>query len=248
MLDLNELSINFTDQTRWGSLILVEIAVFTVFLINLFPGLAAPLHRLVILIHELGHATTTQITGGEAKGIVVNPKVKDGVYGVSIREGGNPYFILPAGYLAPTLFSVGLILLSILPFCAVFTLVAVGLIMIVSTLRFGLTTFTRLLGLGFGALLILVALKADLFWSMFLLFLVAVQTGFTALASLKELGDIVRNDPKGESTDDATRMAKQFKRWPLLSSPMFWVRLWTLFSFLALLGSIWFTWLRGIVA
>jgi hypothetical protein len=29
---------------------------------------------------------------------------------------------------------------------------------------------------------------------------------------------------------------------------MFWVRLWTLFSFLVLLGSIWFTWLRGMAA
>jgi hypothetical protein len=124
----------------------------------------------------------------------------------------------------------------------------VGLILIVSTFRFGLTTFTRLLGLGFGVVFIWVALKADLFWSMFLLFLVAIQAGFMALAGLKELGNIVRSDPTGESPDDATKMASLFKRWPLLRSPMFWVRLWTLFSFLVLLGSIWFTWLRGMAA
>jgi hypothetical protein len=246
MADTNVLDINFTDQTRWGSLIVFEIVVFIVFLINLFPGLTTPFYHLSTLIHELGHAIATQMTGGEAKGIWVYFKPEADAYGVSKREGGNSYLILPAGYLAPTIFSAGLILLSTLPYCASFTLAILGLILMVSTLRFGISCFTRLLGLGFGAAFIWVALKAELFWSIFLLFLVAIQAAFTALADLKELGDIVRQDSQGEGDDDATKMASQFRRWPFLRSPMLWVRLWTLFSFLILIFSIWFTWLRDI--
>jgi hypothetical protein len=245
MADTTVLDINFTNQTRWGSLIVFEIVVFIVFLLNIFPGLTTPFSQLSTLIHELGHAIATKMTGGEAKGIWVFFKPK-GLYGVTKFEGGNPYLIFPAGYLAPTIFSAGLILLSTLPYCASFTLAIVGLILMVSTLQFGKSCFTSLLGLGFGALFIWVALKADLFWSIFLLFLVAIQAAFSALADLKELGDVVRQDSPGEIEDDATQMASLFRRWPLLHSPMFWVRLWTLFSFLILIFSIWLTWLRDI--
>jgi hypothetical protein len=137
--------------------------------------------------------------------------------------------------------------LSALPYCASLILAVLGLILIFSTLNFGKLGFTVPLGLGFGLLFIWVALKADLFWSMFLLFLVAVQSAFVALANLRELGQIVRNDVEGKSTDDATKMATLFKRWPLLRSPMFWVKLWALFSFMILLFSIGFTWLSGLV-
>jgi hypothetical protein len=247
MLPTHFLDINFTDQTRWGSLIIFEIAVFTVLLINIIPGVATLFHRLFTLIHELGHAITTEMTGGTAKGIKVYRKPTDGAYGVSIRDGGNDYLIIPAGYLSTTLFSAGLILLSVLPYCASFTLVILGLVLILGTSGRGLSAFTRLLPLGFGILFIWVALQADLFWSMFLLFLVAVQGAFTALSDLSELKQIVRQDTEDKSTDDATKMASKFRRWPILGTPIFWVRSWTFFSLLILLFSIWFTWLRSII-
>lgn len=247
MLDTSIFEANFTEQTRWGSLVLVEIVFFVVLFINFFPRLAKPFDQLFTLIHELGHAMAVQITGGTTKGIEVYFKPKGSYAETKGIKGGNDYLLNPAGYLAPTLFSAILIMLSALPYCAAFTLAIVGLVLIVSTLRFGLSAFTHLLGLGFGVLFIWVALKADLFWSMALLFLVAIQAAFTALAHLKELGDIVRKDTQRKSTDDATYMASLFKRWPVLGSPMFWVRLWTLFSFLILIVSIWFTWLRGVI-
>jgi hypothetical protein len=246
MLDTSNFDINFTDQTLWGSLVLFEIVVFIVLLINIVPGLAIPFFWLSTLVHELGHATMTRMTGGKAKGIRVFAKPQQGAYGDSESEGGNLYLILPAGYLAPTMFSVALILLSALPYCASLTLAVLGLILIFGTLNFAKLGFVIPLGIIWGIIFIWVALKADLFWSMFLLFLVAVQIAFIALAKLRVLGEIVRNDPEGKSTDDATRMAALFKRWPLLRSPMFWVKLWTLFSFMILLFSIGFTWLGGL--
>lgn len=244
MFDLSTLDINFTNEARLSSLVIFDLAVVTVLLLNILPGVGIPFRRLSTLIHELGHAVSTDLTDGEAKGIKVFANPKSGSYGLSSRKGGSPYFVNPAGYLGLTLFSAGLILLSNIPFCAAFTLVTVGLILSFSTLHFGEDAFTKFLGFAFGALFIWVALRAEIFWSMFLLFLVAIQAGFTALASLKELGRIVQADSQGKSTDDATQMAAQFKRWPILRSPMFWVKLWMLFSMLILAFSVWFTWFR----
>lgn len=244
MFDLSTLDINFTNEARLSSLVIFDLAVFTVLLLNILPVVGVPFRRLFTLIHELSHAISTDLTDGKAKGIKVFPKPTGGKYGVSSSIGGSPYFVNPAGYLGLTLFSAGLILLSNIPYCAAFTLVTVGLILSFSTLHFGEDTFTKFLGFAFGALFIWVALRAEIFWSMFLLFLIAIQAGFTALASLKELRRGVQADSQGKSTDDATQMAAQFKRWPVLRSPMFWVNLWMLFSILILVLSVWFVWFR----
>ncbi|GAB4412430.1 MAG: hypothetical protein Fur0044_06670 [Anaerolineae bacterium] len=135
-----------------------------------------------------------------------------------------------------------------MPYCASFTLVALGLILLFSALRFGASGFTNLLGLVFGALFIWVALRAEIFWSMFLLFLVAIQSAFAALTDLKELRRVVHKGSQGELKDDATQMASQFKHWPLLQTPMFWVKLWMLFSILLLIFSVWFAWFRDLPA
>lgn len=244
MLDINLLDINFTNEARLSSLVIFDLAVVTVLLLNILPGVGIPFRRLSTLIHELGHAMSTDLTDGKVIGIWVFPSPKNNAYGVTDRKGGNPYVVSPAGYLGLTLFSAGLILLSNIPYCAAFTLVIIGLILLFSTLHFGADVFTKLLGLAFSALFIWVAFKAEIFWSMFLLFLVAIQVGFTALVSLKELGRGVQTAPQGKATDDATQMAAQFKRWPVLRSPMFWVKLWMLLSMLILAFSVWFTWFR----
>lgn len=247
MLDINLLDINFANEARLSSLVIFDLAVVTVLLLNILPGVGIPFRRLSTLIHELGHAISTDLTDGVVKGIWVFPKPINGTYGVSVsdeKRPGNPYFVIPAGYLAWILFSASLILLSSMPYYAAFILVTLGLILLFSTLHFGADVFTKLLGLAFSALFIWVAFKADIFWSMFLLFLVAIQVGFTALVSLRNLGRGIQANPQGKSTDDATKMAAQFKRWPVLRSPIFWVKLWMLLSMLILAFSVWFTWFR----
>lgn len=78
-------------------------------------------------------------------------------------------------------------------------------------------------------------------WSVFLLSLLAIQTGIRAITSLDGLTYIVRYTPPDEAKDDATKMAKIAGY-----SPMFWVRAWTFLSFLILGGAFWFTWLRNL--
>lgn len=241
-------AINFSNQTRLESLIVLGMAVVTVLIINLFFGLATPFSHLFTFIHELGHTLAALMARGEVKGIKVHLTPQDGAYGwADIPKHGNSYLVIPSGYLAPTIFSAGLILLAAWPYLAPFILSIVALMLVISTFHFGLSIFTRLLGLGFAVLFIWVALQAELFWSIFLLFLVAIEGSFVALADLAELGRIVRQNPQGGG-DDASRMAALFSERSSLRAPIFWVRLWTLLSIVLLILAIWFTWFRGMTA
>ena len=58
-----------------------------------------PLKIIVVLFHELGHASAALLTGGEVLEIGLSPQ--EGGY--TITRGGNPLVILNAGYLGSML-------------------------------------------------------------------------------------------------------------------------------------------------
>ncbi|TVQ90061.1 MAG: M50 family peptidase [Deltaproteobacteria bacterium] len=67
-----------------------------------------PLKIIVVLFHELGHATAAWLTGGEVLEIGLSPQ--EGGY--TVTRGGNPLVILNAGYLGSMLTGMAFLLFS----------------------------------------------------------------------------------------------------------------------------------------
>ena len=87
------------------------VAAIAAIIIWFVPGLNIliwPVKIFVVIIHEGCHAMLTVLTGGGVEGISINPAGS----GQTISLGGDPLFIIPAGYLGATLFGAFTLLLS----------------------------------------------------------------------------------------------------------------------------------------
>ncbi len=237
---------NFEAHTRSEMLLVLGGVLVVMAIIHIVPGLSTPFRKLHTFLHEAGHAVALVLTGDGVRGFKVNRTPTNGQAGVThpLNDEFNRAVALPAGYVGTALFSAGLILLSGLPYLAPYTVGALGALFILVTISFSYwrSCFTVLLGLAVGALFIGVAWQPHLIFAVFLLNLVAVEIGLLSLLEYLELAAVVQNP---ESTDDATKMAALFKRWPF-RKPMFWVNVWKLISVVSVLAAVWFTWLRGV--
>jgi hypothetical protein len=208
-----------------------------------FTPLFYPFRLLFTTVHELGHVFAARFTGGEVKGFWVYFKKKNGALGVTVREGGDDRFVIPAGYLGTAIFSAGLILMSGLPYIAPYIVGILGGVLILLVLLHGRPFSTLFIGFVLGAGFIWVAWKADLIWSVFLLYLLAVLGIITARNDWKTMTHLARQDPSG--THDAAQMAKikiMGRQW----SAGCWAAVWSVITFLLLGVAFWFTWLRNL--
>lgn len=115
--------------------------------------------------------------------------------------------------------------------------------LLLSVLRYGRLFSTALIGAIWSAVFIWVGWQADLLWSIFLLYLLAVLGVINTLHDRQQLTLQVRNDPSG--SHDAAEMAKNKIMGCRLSAGC-WASLWSIISFLLLGVAFWFTWLRNL--
>ena len=246
--DVEVLDTSFYPQLNIDAIVVLGAAIVVAIFFYLIPFLFYPFDLLFTMIHELGHVFATRFNDGKVLGFWVFSNAS----GVTRYEGGDPYLIIPAGYMGTALFTAGLILLTGLPYIAPYTLGVLGGLLILLVFLYGKqsaykddkgerderTTVTAIVGLIFGVGSIGVAWIAHPVWSIFLLNLLAVEGIFTTLYRFKDLTQQVR---KNSSNIDPSQMAKLIG-----CSPMFWTRVWSLLSILILGGAFWFTWLRDL--
>jgi hypothetical protein len=127
--------------------------------------------------------------------------------------------------------------MSGLPYLAPYTVSFVALLLIFSVLAYGRSLSTAIIGLGLGIVFIWVAWNAELIWSIFLLYLLAVIGVIEAFRDVGTITSLARYDPTGKH--DAAQMAKITKR-----SARFWALTWSATTFLLIGLAFWFTWLR----
>ena len=197
--------------------------------------LTYPFRLLATTVHELSHGLAALSTGGAFVRYVVFPNGA----GLAYTGGGWRYVVIPAGYLGVTVFAACLLLLGHKVKHGRRALITVGVAMAALSLRYAVPTLfteqalagvlTLLAGLGLGAALVWVGLKASAAGTLFAIHLVAFQATLSAFTDLWTLIGISSQSERAST--DAHAMAEI--GW---LPPIFWAVLW---AAAALLLTLW---------
>ena len=171
----------------------------------------------------------------------------EGVTDARFPKNSDLSWYISGGYVGTSLFSAFLILLTGLPELAPYSLGFLGGLILLLLFLYGkqskypkknVPTVTAIVAVSFGILLIGVAWLASLIWSIFLLYLLAIQGTITSLhLVIDDLSMQVLNKQQGI---DPVVMKERVG-----CTPMFWVVVWSLLSIFAIGAAFWFTWLRN---
>ena len=148
-----------------------------------------PVRLFVTFVHEAGHALAALLTGGQVQSFTVSP---DGS-GYAITAGGSESLILPAGYLGAALFGALLFLLSSrAPSLTRALSLLLGIGFIALTVLFARPDASGnitvlLVGVGYGAALVILGWAAPQGINVFLLNTLAILTGLNAVFDLAYL-------------------------------------------------------------
>lgn len=182
----------FRSKISW--LILAIVAVTVLFGDSmLFRTLLHPLTQLQTAIHEMGHAVTCIITGGNVHGLTIVPNGQ-GAAGVTNCSGGIPLVYLQAGYLFETLFTCWLIVLARHNAFSRRALVVLGIAVGLTTLIFMPGAIVNmgqsaqgaasiLWGIVISAALVMAGLKLSDRWAFLLVVFMAAQSVLSTLTS-----------------------------------------------------------------
>ncbi|MBP9809194.1 M50 family metallopeptidase [bacterium] len=232
--------LSFMHNPRWNMTVFWLLVFFSVFLSNV-PGihfLLTPVSQSVTMVHEMGHAIVTILTGGHVNFMTV---VSDGQGhgGLTGTSGGWRFFSVQAGYVGTTLFGCLLIYLGQYPRLSKSLLSGLGVAMIASSVIFmapGLFSAhffesigSLLWGLGMGAFCIYLGKKLQAAWANLVVLFLAVQTALSSLALTWSLFPHSLG-LAGGGYSDATLMAKLIP----FTLPAFWVLVWIAISVLML--------------
>ena len=190
--------------------VLAFVAVYILWNVRSLDVIVYPLRLFVTYIHEASHALAAIITGGSVEGFTVSANGS----GLAITAGGSRAFILPAGYLGAALFgSMLFFLTNRIPRYVRGLAMFIGGFMIVFTILFARPDETGsltalLIGLGFGAVMVLMGWKAPRIVNQFLLNTLAVMT---ALNAVLDVWYLVGNDDasRGAIRNDASAFAAE---------------------------------------
>jgi len=190
--------------------VLAFVAVYILWNVRSLDVIVYPLRLFVTYIHEASHALAAIITGGSVIGFTVSANGS----GLAITAGGSRAFILPAGYLGAALFgSMLFFLVNRIPRYVRGLAVFIGGFMVVFTIMFARPDETGsltalVIGLGFGAVMVLMGWKAPRIVNQFLLNTLAVMT---ALNAVLDVWYLVGNDDasRGAIRNDASAFASE---------------------------------------
>jgi hypothetical protein len=176
--------------------------------------LLVPFRYFVTVVHEMGHAVATVLTGGQVTGIEISP----GGGGLTHVRGGNFFLSVSAGYLGSSLFGAALLLLARTPWRRrVLQTLAVGLVLAV--LFFFREPFGILVALLTAAAFWAIAARGpDALVTLFLA-LLAVLNGLYAVVDLLYLLQI---SGSGAALSDAAILQRRTG-----IPALFWAFLWT---------------------
>ena len=204
-----------TDRsTRRQTLLITLLALVTVFIlwnIRELEVLVYPLRLFVTYVHEASHALAALVTGGSVSGFTVSANGS----GLAVTAGGSRAFILPAGYLGAALFgSMLFFLTNRIPRWVQGLSLFIGGFMIVFTVAFARPDETGSLtalfiGLGFGAVMLLLGWKAPRIVNQFILNTLAVMTSLNAVLDVWMI--VGQSDAsRGQVRNDAAAFATEF--------------------------------------
>lgn len=206
-----------------------------------FSWLAYPFRLLVTLVHELSHGLAALATGGYFRNFVV---FSDGS-GLAYTAGGWRFLVVPAGYLGAAAFGALLILLGTSHRASRWSLGALGVLMALLSLRYGLPglasehalagLLAATTGSVLGAVFLAVALRASKSWILFTIHLLALMTGLNAFSDLRTLIGL-SSSPTALATD--ARSMADLTRLPAT----FWAVFWALGSGILLGSAAWIAW------
>ena len=141
-----------------------------------------PFRLFGTFVHELSHATTSVLTGGEVTKIVLDPNNS----GLAYSRGGNILLVASAGYFGTLLFGTLLLFLGRYPKGARWSVGGVGFLLFISLL-FPQNLFGFLAGLGFALILLGISQKGNDGVNAFFLNFLAIQCSLDGLFSFKDL-------------------------------------------------------------
>jgi hypothetical protein len=180
---------SITQRQLWLVTGLSAVIVWVLFNVDVLALAAYPLRLFVTYVHESGHALAAIASGGRVMRFTVSP---DGS-GLASTIGGSRALILPAGYIGAALFGAGLFfIIHRFPSFIRWTGGALGVFLIVFTLMYArpdaLGAPTALIvGLLFGLILVLLALRATIALNLIVLTVLAIATGLNAVMDITSL-------------------------------------------------------------
>lgn len=140
-----------------------------------------PVKIFVVCLHELGHALAALLTGGQVVSIQIFPE--EG--GLTTTRGGWPFIILSAGYVGSMLFGGALLYLSSYRPWARRLMLALGGLIILSTLLFFRNFFAVLYGLLAGAAMFFSAYRFPVNVNFYVIRFVAIASCLYALLDIR---------------------------------------------------------------
>jgi hypothetical protein len=186
--------------------------------------LVYPVKIFVVLLHELGHALAALLTGGQVVGIEIFPE--EG--GLTMTRGGWPFVIYSAGYLGSILFGGLLLYLSSRRAWARPLLIALSLLLVLSTLLFLRNVFAVLYGLLAAALLFFSAYRLPASVNFYLVRFIAIASCLYALLDIRS--DLFAAAPSGTGLVNDAVALSQLTGLPAL----LWAVLWLIVSLILL--------------
>ncbi|MEZ4668066.1 MAG: M50 family metallopeptidase [Anaerolineae bacterium] len=213
--------------------LLAMVAVFILWNVPQLDFILYPFRLFVTYVHEAGHGTAALITGGRFQGFEV---MSNGA-GQAITAGGTRWLILPAGYLGAALFGAVLFYINNRFHYSRLLAVALGVGLIVFSVWFGrIALLSLVVGIAFGAVLILLGLRANDYVNGFVLNILAMLTGLNAVLDVWLL--INNSDANlGTIRNDAAAFSAEIA--PLIPGAV-WAFLWALLALVMVGVSVWF--------
>ncbi len=228
MQPINPLANNGFHDIRLSAQRNLWIAAIAAIIIWFVPGLNLliwPVKIFVVIIHEGCHALLTVLTGGGVEGITINPVGS----GQTVSLGGDPLFIIPAGYLGATLFGAFTLLLSKRVQLAKSHMILLGIIVLL-IVGFWIhplnNPFGFFAGLSIGVVLELFARFLPPIPASYLLSFLSIELCLNALEGVWTLVTITENT---NIPNDAVFMSQNYGL-----HPAFWAISWALISIVIL--------------
>jgi hypothetical protein len=184
-----------------------------------------PIRVFVVLLHELGHGLAAVLTGGQ----IVKIAVHSDLSGVCWSRGGLRLLVLPAGYLGSMAFGGTILLAAARSRNDRWLAGLLGMATLLLSVVFVRSLFGVVFGLGFGLVLLAVALWLPSTANDLLLKFLGLTSVLYAVIDIKE--DLITRTVPGS---DAYAMSRE-----LLLPPVFWGVLWIA---IALSAAVFFLW------
>ena len=141
-----------------------------------------PVKLFVVLLHELSHALTAIVTGGE----VLRIEVSSDLGGIALTRGGWSLLVVSSGYLGSMLFGNALFLSSLNERRAKILAVVIGAVVLLTTVVFVRNAFGAAFGVLFSLAMFAAARYLSASWLSMILQLLGMLSSLYALFDVRE--------------------------------------------------------------